>query len=141
MKQNDSCIRNGVLRSGESCRWNGKCTFPECSYPMPILKFNGGSGALLCNECRVIVRQNLRRKEFERPYILFCEEHWQEYQKITEEPDWVCFDCASKRKASTPEGHCYTVHTDTCGICEQIKQITEPRDFELTRGLLRVYKK
>lgn len=141
MKFTGECNRKGVLREGEGCRWNDKCTFPECSHPMPILKFNGGAGALLCNECRVIVREKLTKEEFERPYILFCEKHWKKYQSLTEEPAWVCFDCATKRQASTPEGHCYTVHQDICGICNQMKDVTEPRDYGLTRGLLRIFKK
>ena len=141
MKFTGECNRKGVLREGESCRWNDKCTFPECSYPMPILKFNGGIGALLCNECGVIVKEGLSKEEFERPWLLFCNKHWEEYQKLTEEPIWVCFDCAAKRKASIPEGHCYTVHQDICGICEQQKTVSEPRDYGLTRGLLRIFKK
>jgi hypothetical protein len=140
MKHNGKCYRNGILRDGESCRWNDNCTFPVCSYPMPIIKFNGGAGAMLCNECGVIIREGLTKSEFERPYRLFCEGHWSEYQNLTEEPVWVCLDCAKKRGASMPEGHCFTAHTDTCGICQQKKTVTEPRDFGVTRSLLRIYK-
>ena len=139
MKNKEECDRDGILREGEDCRWNETCTFHSCTYPMPILKFNGGAGALLCNECRVIVRERLTKEEFERPCILFCQEHWVRYLEVTEEPVWICFDCAAKRRASPPEGYCYTVHSDICGICEQMKQVTEVRDFGVTRGLLRVY--
>ena len=58
------------------------------------------------------------------------------YKKI--EPDWVCHDCATRRGARVPEGHCYTVHTGKCGICREVKTVTEPRDYGSTRHLLRV---
>jgi len=57
------------------------------------------------------------------------------------EPDWVCFGCAKERGARVPDGHRYTVHTDTCGICNQQREVTEPRDFGGTRHLLRIEKK
>jgi len=46
---------------------------------------------------------------------------------------WICFDCAKLAEARVPEGHCYTVHTDECSICKQQKEVTEPRDFGITR--------
>lgn len=54
------------------------------------------------------------------------------------EPQWVCLKCADERGARIPEGHCYSMHTDICGICRQTKSVTEPRDFGMTRSLLRV---
>lgn len=106
----------------------------------PITKFNSGIGAVLCNKCRVIVKENLTREYLDRPYILFCDKHWAEYCSETVEPAWVCLDCASERGASPSPGHIHTIHTDVCGICGQEKEVTEPRDFGLTRGLLRVKK-
>ena len=40
----------------------------------PIIKFNGGLGAILCNNCRVIIKSNLTKKEFEgKTKLLLCE--------------------------------------------------------------------
>lgn len=37
------------------------------------MKFNGGNGALLCNQCGVIIKTNLTKEEFEgKTNILFC---------------------------------------------------------------------
>lgn len=58
--------------------------------------------------------------------------------RIVEQPSWVCFDCAEERGARVPEGHLCTVHTDICGICNQSKTVTEPRDFGKTRYLLNI---
>lgn len=30
----------------------------------PIIKFNGGRGAILCNKCRVIIKEDLALEEF-----------------------------------------------------------------------------
>lgn len=57
------------------------------------------------------------------------------------EPDWVCFDCAKTRGARVPQGHCYTVHIGICGLCGQTKEVTEPRDFGITRSLLLIEEK
>lgn len=141
MNNNNDCNKDGVLREGESCRFNNNCIYPNCSHPLPIIKYNNGSGALLCNECGVIIKDNLSKKDIERPYLLFCEEHYEKYINNTEEPGWVCFDCAKNRRASIPENHIYTTHFDICDICNKNKEVTEPRDFGLTRGLLRIYKK
>lgn len=142
MKYDGSCLRNGVKKEGESCTYNNKCTYPECTYPKPIIKFNGGIGAILCNECSVIIKTGLSDREFNgRAHLLFCREHWLQYLQNTEEPTWVCFDCARQRGASPPEGHRYTIHPDTCGICKRENvPVTEPRDFGITRGLLRIWK-
>ena len=59
-------------------------------------------------------------------------------QQETEEPSWVCLDCANKRGARIPQGHCFTSHIGICGICQEEKEVTEPRDFGITRNLLRV---
>lgn len=104
----------------------------------PIVKFNGGRGAIICNTCRVIVRVDLTEQEWSRPHVLFCEEHNKAYLNKTEEPTWVCGECAEERGASVPEGHCYTVHAGVCGICNMERTVTEPRDYGLTRSLLRI---
>jgi len=54
------------------------------------------------------------------------------------EPSWVCLECATSRGASIPKGHCYTIHTDFCGLCNKKKEVTEPRDFGRTRNLLKI---
>lgn len=39
----------------------------------PIIKFNGGKGAILCNNCRRIIKENLTRDEFKgHVENLFC---------------------------------------------------------------------
>jgi len=40
----------------------------------PIIKFNSGSGAILCNKCRIIIKSNLTKNEWEgHTPLLFCE--------------------------------------------------------------------
>lgn len=40
----------------------------------PIIKYNNGNGAILCNRCFVIVKAGLTKEEFEgKTDILFCE--------------------------------------------------------------------
>lgn len=51
------------------------------------------------------------------------------------EPAWVCLECAAFRGASPPVDHCYTVHRDICGICNEECSVTEPRDMGVTRAL------
>lgn len=39
----------------------------------PIIKFNGGRGAILCNMCKVIIKENLTWTEFRgKTDLLFC---------------------------------------------------------------------
>ena len=106
----------------------------------PIIKFNNGNGAILCNKCSVIIKSNLTKEEFDgRTHLLFCDEHWKEYQNATEEPQWVCFRCAEDRGATMPKGHVATCHPDTCGICQKENvSCTEPRDFGVHRNRLRI---
>lgn len=59
-------------------------------------------------------------------------------KELPKEPAWVCLDCADARGARIPEGHVFTVHVGICGICNKEKQVTEPRDFGKTRGLLTI---
>lgn len=41
----------------------------------PIIKFNGGRGAILCHKCRKIIKENLTWNEFRgRAEVLFCPE-------------------------------------------------------------------
>ena len=42
---------------------------------------------------------------------------------------WICLDCAKAVGVVMPPGHAYTAHEDTCGVCGEIKTVTEPRDF------------
>jgi len=42
----------------------------------PIIKFNGGYGAILCNYCSIIIKDNLTKDEFEgKTDLLFCDKH------------------------------------------------------------------
>ena len=41
----------------------------------PIVKFNGGRGAILCNKCRKIIKENLTLTEFVgKTELIFCYE-------------------------------------------------------------------
>ena len=41
--------------------------------PKPKIKFNGGIGAILCNKCSVIIKENLSEKEFKGLIdIIYC---------------------------------------------------------------------
>lgn len=44
-----------------------------------------------------------------------------------EQPVWVCYDCG--RKYGSFKCGIATWHTDTCGVCDEEKACTEPRDF------------
>jgi hypothetical protein len=40
----------------------------------PIIKFNNGIGAILCNNCRIIIKSHLTKEEFEgKTNLLFCD--------------------------------------------------------------------
>jgi methyltransferase-like protein len=39
----------------------------------PIIKFNNGNGAILCNRCKVIIKENLTKEEVEgKTDLLLC---------------------------------------------------------------------
>ena len=42
---------------------------------------------------------------------------------------WICTKCAHEHGATTREGHLATWHEDLCGVCNELKTVTEPRDF------------
>lgn len=44
-------------------------------------------------------------------------------------PDWVCEDCAKKAGGRLPKVNATTWHNDICGVCEEEKVVTEPRDY------------
>ena len=44
-------------------------------------------------------------------------------------PSWVCKECAETAGGRIPEDHCYTMHEDKCGVCGEVKAVTEPRDY------------
>jgi hypothetical protein len=40
----------------------------------PIIKYNGGNGAILCNKCGIIIKVNLTKIEFQgKTKLLFCD--------------------------------------------------------------------
>ena len=40
----------------------------------PVLKFNGGAGAILCVECSIIIKQNLTEDEWNgKTNLLYCD--------------------------------------------------------------------
>jgi len=40
----------------------------------PIIKFNNGNGAILCNKCHIIIKSNLTETEWNgETDLLFCE--------------------------------------------------------------------
>lgn len=44
-------------------------------------------------------------------------------------PSWVCSECAKKAGGKWPDGHLGTFHDDECGVCREVKEVTEPRDW------------
>lgn len=56
--------------------------------------------------------------------------------KRLKEPEWVCLECATARFARIPEGHIPTWSIGICGLCGEEKEVTEPRDFGITRKFL-----
>lgn len=46
---------------------------------------------------------------------------------------WICHDCAVEHAEVIP-GHCATFHEgDRCGVCDEYKWTTEPRDYRWPR--------
>ena len=42
--------------------------------PKPIIKFNGGYGAILCNKCHIIIKSGLTQKEFSgKTDLVWCD--------------------------------------------------------------------
>ena len=40
----------------------------------PIIKFNNGNGAILCHGCRIILKENLSKEEWEgKTELFYCE--------------------------------------------------------------------
>ena len=75
----------------------------------PIIKFNGGYGAILCHRCRIIIKSGLTREEFDGEGVekyLFCDKCLEiEYKK------WLRLREISK----DDEGKlCYCGHTYKC---------------------------
>ena len=46
---------------------------------------------------------------------------------------WVCFDCVEAVGGQYYEGHMCTAHEDVCDVCGEVKPVTEPRDFRVSR--------
>jgi len=73
----------------------------------PIIKFNGGYGAILCNRCRIIIKDNLTKKEMNgETTLLFCEPclkvEWLKWLRLRE-------------ITKNDEGKlCYCGHTNRC---------------------------
>ena len=45
-------------------------------------------------------------------------------------PYWVCHSCGLKHGRRKPQpDETATYHLGTCGVCDQRKPVTEPRDF------------
>lgn len=52
------------------------------------------------------------------------------------QPDWVCRDCGKKwglwwdsNNYSGPVQHSATYHNGKCGVCQEMKDVTEARDY------------
>lgn len=46
------------------------------------------------------------------------------------EVSWICRDCAMEMGAGFYEGHVASFHEARCGVCFDLKRVTEPRDFK-----------
>jgi hypothetical protein len=55
------------------------------------------------------------------------------FRKAPPYPDWICRPCgfAYGRFPSQDRVSCW--HEDTCGICGEVTEVTEPRDFGYLR--------
>ena len=42
-------------------------------------------------------------------------------------PAWICSDCAAKVTSRKPCCACY--HMDICEVCNEWKEVTQPRDY------------
>lgn len=60
---------------------------------------------------------------------MIVEEAWKQKGIDMIQPDWVCHDCGVKYGNKQYENHISTWHNGTCGVCNQEKPVTEPRDF------------
>jgi hypothetical protein len=69
----------------------------------PIIKFNSGHGAILCNKCRKIIKQNLT---------------WEEFRGKTN--DFFCFDCAMEILNKI-----FCIKTPDHAIIEENKEISK----------------
>lgn len=50
---------------------------------------------------------------------------------------WICHQCALDHGAEWPrEDRCATFHIGTCGVCQEERTVTEPRDYDW-RGIRR----
>ncbi len=71
------------------------------------VKYNGGQGALLCSDCRVIIKT----------FREFTEEETQLYSK-NELPEQFCIQCQLKKyneyRSKQDEKDCYCGHTISC---------------------------
>lgn len=47
---------------------------PEIIFKSKIRKFNGGRGAILCNNCHVIVKENLNSEDYKNNQPVLCKE-------------------------------------------------------------------
>ena len=46
---------------------------------------------------------------------------------------WVCWECVEAVGGQGREGHLCTAHEDICDVCGEMKPVTEPRDFRVSR--------
>ena len=47
----------------------------------------------------------------------------------TDYPSWVCSECGRRFGNRPAQGMIATWHPGICGICNEEKSVTEPRDF------------
>lgn len=48
---------------------------------------------------------------------------------MKDQPDWVCFGCGERYGRNPTPTHAMTCHENECGVCGEIKTVTEARDF------------
>lgn len=56
-------------------------TNPEIIFKCRTRKFNNGQGAILCNNCRIILKQNLKKEDYENNTSLLCKRCIRFYKK------------------------------------------------------------
>ena len=48
--------------------------------------------------------------------------------------NYICKDCATEKGAVWPNGHCATVHTALCKVCEKEKGLASVADWNWPKG-------
>jgi len=74
----------------------------------PIIKFNNGRGAILCNRCRTIIKEDLTKAETQGQTNLLLCDSCKNKSLITKYQEWL------KLRHNNSKSLCYCGHTKYC---------------------------